>query len=95
MWVGNKSGEWLSSLPEDVSAAYHQDARKMVKEIKERTKNRRAEILELRKIRLTESKQKRLEEKEKKQQKKVCNCHENTSPWWPMDIKEDNRKKAK
>ena len=41
IWVGNKPGEWLSSLPEDVSAAYRQDARKMVKEIKERTKKKK------------------------------------------------------
>ena len=43
MWIGNKPSEWLDKLPEEESAAYHEQARKMAKEIKEKAKKRTKE----------------------------------------------------
>ena len=71
MWIGNKPGEWLDKLPEEESAAYHEQARKMAKEIKEKAKKRRKELLQERKERWEAERLQREEESRKKSCKKL------------------------
>ena len=67
MWIGNKPGEWLDKLPEEESAAYHEQAREMAKKIKGKAKKRRKELLQERKE-IREAERLQMEEESRKKE---------------------------
>ena len=72
MWSNNKPAEWLYSLPEEERASYQKESRKMADKIREKSKQRTAEILQTRKEKLEVEKHKKAAERKKKTEKKIA-----------------------
>ena len=72
MWSNNKPAEWLYSLPEEERASYQKESRKMADKIREKSKQRRTEILQKGKEKLEVEKQKKAAERKKKTEKKIA-----------------------
>ena len=71
MWAQNKPSDWLDGSDEQSRAQKHKNARKMADVIRQKMKQRRKEILSIRRRKLEENRRKQEEKKSKMKEKKI------------------------